>query len=171
MSKEKLLATRNAMKRKKPEFERTDANIFNQFRGTWRRPKGLHNKMREHFKGHKGPPSIGYSSPTEVKGLTRKGFVPVLVSNVGDLQNIKAGCIAVIASSVGMKKRITILTKAKENKLTVSGVKDIDAYLGKVNEKLTSSKKVSTEKKEEKKKKIEEAAKVKTEEKKDESKK
>ncbi len=154
-----LLSVRNKMKAKKPEFERTDSNIFKQFRGTWRKPKGIHNKLRRGFKGHKNLPSIGYSSPTDVKGLTRKGMISVLISNVSDLSKVKSGFVAVVAHGVGTKKRVQILTKAKEMKITIVGIKDIDVYLTQINEKRNSEKKEADTKKEAKKKKLDEAAK------------
>ncbi len=164
-----LLSTRNKRKSKKPEFERTDVNIFKQFKGKWRKPKGIHNKLRRGFRGHKQIPSIGFSSPNAVKGLTRSGFIPVNVANVNDLQNIKTDCVAIINHSVGMKKRVQILTKAKELKIKVLGVKDIDAFLTKISESRNVKKKQVEIKKEQKKKKIDEVVKV--EEKKDEPKK
>jgi len=169
----KLLSTRNKMKSKKPEFERQNCNIFRQFRGMWRKPKGIHSKLRRGFRGHKMAPSIGFASPKAVCGLNRKGLLPVIVLNVNDLNKVEKDCVAVIGASVGMKKRVQVLTKAKEKNIVVLGYKDIDTYITKVNEKLGLKKQESSVKKEEKKKKIEEVKKkeTKTEDKKNESKK
>lgn len=164
MNKSNLLTTRNKMKSKKPDFERQDVNIFKQFRGQWRKPKGIHSKLRRGFRGHKNIPSIGFSSPCEVKGLTRKGLLPFVVANVKDLEKVDTKINAIIiAHSVGMKKRVEILNKAKEKKIDVLGVKDVDKFLNEVKQKLESKKSEASKKKESKVKKIEEAQKVKKE--------
>ena len=128
----KLLDTRKEIKSRKPEFERQDSNIFKQFEGKWRRPKGIHSKLRRGFRGHKAAPSIGYSSPRAVSGLTKKGLKMVLISNLNDFNKIKNDCVAVISSKVGIKKKLEILKYAKEKKLNVSGVKDFDSYINKI---------------------------------------
>lgn len=176
MNKSDLLSTRNKMKAKKPLFQRQDVNIFKQFRGQWRRPKGIHSKLRRGFKGHGGIPSIGYSSPTKVKGLTRSGLVPFVVANVNDVEKVDAKVnVVVIAHSVGNKKRVAILNKIKEKQLHVLGMKDVDSFLNKVNVNIQSKKKESEKRKQNKNKKVEEAKNKKedkkSEEKKDESKK
>ena len=172
MNKNKL-SVRNKIKSRKPLFQRQDTNIFKQFRGEWRKPKGIHSKLRRGFRGHGMIPSTGYSGPRGVRGLTWKGLKPILVSNVKDLEKVTSEDVIVISSTVGTKKKVLILNEVKKSKLNISGMKDIDTFLSEVNEKLNSKKKESLVKKEEKKKKIEEASKVEKpkEEKKDESKK
>jgi len=147
-----LLTNRNKMKAKKPRFQRQDANIFKQFRGKWRKPKGIHSKLRRGFKGHGGFPSIGYSSPAAAKGLTRKGFVPFIVFNLNDLEKIDNKLhVVVLAHSVGTKKRIELLKKIKEKKLHIFGVKDVDVLLTKLSEYLQLKKNESNKKKDKKK--------------------
>lgn len=162
----KILNFRNEMKAKKPDFERQDANKYKQFSGKWRRPRGIHNKLRRGFKGHKAMPSIGYGSPRSVSGLTRKGLSLVLVHNKNDLNKVKENCVGVIARNVGLKKKIEILSLAKEKKVNILGVKDIESFVNSAKEKLAKRKKDSESKKEKNKKKEE---KVSEEKKKDES--
>ena|SRR3989338_1716268 len=177
MNKSNSLVTRNKMKSKKPLFQRQDANIFRQFRGQWRKPKGIHSKLRRGFRGHGGIPSIGYSSPKDVKGILRKGLYPFVVHNVNDLLKLDPKLnVVVIAHGVGVKKRTEILNKVKEMKLPILGIKDVDLFLNKINEKLQMNKKKSEKKKDDKKKKLEQAQNVKedknkVEDKKNESKK
>ncbi|MBI2148094.1 hypothetical protein HYU23_00280 [Candidatus Woesearchaeota archaeon] len=161
MNKKELLQFRNKAKSKKPLFQRQDSNIFKQFKGEWRKPKGIHSKLRRGFKGHGGIPSIGYSGPNAVKGLTRKGLLAVVVYNINDLKNLDDKNAVIISHSVGMKKRIQIINEIKNKKLHVLGVKDIDNYLSKAAENINSRKKESESKKESKKRKVEEAEKSK----------
>lgn len=162
----KTLNFRNEMKAKKPDFERQDANKYKQFRGKWRRPRGIHNKLRRGFKGHKAMPSIGYSSPRSVSGLTRKGLSLILVHNKNDLNKVKENCVGVIAGNVGLKKKIEILNLAKEKKVNILGVKDIESFVSSAKEKLAKRKKDSESKKEKNNKKEEKTS---EEKKKDES--
>lgn len=165
------LSTRNKMKSKKPLFQSQDVNIFKQFEGKWRRPRGIHSKLRKGFRGHSASPSIGYGGPKDVRGLTRKGFVSVVVHNLNDLSKVKDE-VVIVAHGVGNRKRIQILTEVKKRGLHVLGLKDVDSFLSKVNEKLNLKKKESETRKEVKKKKVEEAEKVKdTKQEKDEPKK
>lgn len=163
----KTLNFRNEMKAKKPDFERQDANKYKQFSGKWRRPRGIHNKLRRGFKGHKAMPSIGYSSPRSVRCLTRKGLRLILVYNKNDLNKVKENCVGVVAGNVGLKKKIEILNLAKEKKVNILGVKDIVGFINSAKEKLAKRKKDSESKKESNKKKEEKSASE--EKKKDES--
>ena len=137
---------------KKMKFIRKDA-ILKKLKNAWRRPKGLHNKLRLNKAGHQKKPSIGYKKPVTEK--------PLLVKNLKDLNNIKSNFI--LASTIGTKKKIEIIKKAQEQKLQILNIKDINAFLKKVEEKQKKKKDI-TKKKEEKKKKFEEKAKEKTEE-------
>ena len=170
-----LLNLRNKLKAKKPSFHRQDANIMKHLRGKWRKPKGIHSKLREHRKGHGNLPAVGYGSPHAVKGLTRQGFFPVLVSNVTELKNVKEGCAAVLGSGVGKRKKVEIVLKAQEMNIKILGI-HADEFVKNVQEQLVLRKKKSTDRKDYKKKKTQTLEKkqdkpVKTEEKKDELKK
>ena len=117
MVNKKLLETRNRMKKIKPKFERKDVNVYPSFKGKWRRPKGLHNKMRNAFRGHKAMPNIGYASPSVVKGLNRAGLKEVLINNISQLDKITKENTIIISGKIGIKKKIGIVAKAIELKI------------------------------------------------------
>lgn len=148
---EPLLKHRNRLKSRKPNFQRQDVNKYRVFKNTWRRPKGIHNKLRQSFRGNRAIPAIGYGSPRAVAGLTSKGFVSINVSNVNDLNKLSEGCAAVISSTVGMRKRLDILMKAKEKNLGVLGVKDFDAEINNITKSFENRKKKKKIKEPEKK--------------------
>ena len=81
----RLLEQRNKAKGRKPNFLRQDANRNKSLEKKWIKPKGMHSKMRIKLRSRRVWPSSGYCSPNKVKGLTRKGFQPVLVNNLKDL--------------------------------------------------------------------------------------
>lgn len=85
----------------------------------WRKPKGRHSKIRERRKG--SPPRVdpGYGSPQLVKG-TINGLTPVLITNIKDLEKIGTNMIGIISSKLGMKKKIEIINKAKEKRISIN---------------------------------------------------
>ena len=107
--------------RKKPKFLRQLWHAYKRLQKVkWRRPKGLQSKLRikEKFKGN--VPSKGWRAPKELRGLHPSGYKEVLVHNLKDLEKINPEKEAIrIASSVGKKKRLQILEKAKELKIKV----------------------------------------------------
>lgn len=110
----RLLNIRKAKKAKKPGFRRQEGNKYERLENKWRRPRGRHSKLRKSKKSRGKKPSPGYSSPGAVKGLTRKGLVPVYISNINDLRNIdRKTQEAVIRSTVGRKKRLEIAKEAE----------------------------------------------------------
>ncbi len=126
MNKE-LLEKRNALKKKMPEFIRQDWQKAIRIKRHWRKPEGMHSKMRLKLRSLRRQPSIGFSSPKEVRGLTRDGYQVIIISNVAQLTGVKDPIT--IASTVGMRKRIEIVKKAKEMKLRVLNIKDLDKFL------------------------------------------
>ena len=124
-----LLSLRNKSKAKKPRFERGQSGIMPQLRGTWRRPRGVHNKMRLGLRGKRVGPAVGYSSPKGVKGLERNGIRAVLISNLQDLDTIKQNEAALLSSTLGQRKKTEIVKKALEKKINILNLKDPQAYL------------------------------------------
>ena len=131
MVETKLIKERAAVKKRKPTYKRVQSNQFAKFRDTkWRKPKGMGNKDRRNRKGHVGMLKIGYGSPAKVRGLDKNGLREVLVYNITDLTKVDVKTdIAVIAATVGGKKRVDILTEAKAKKILVSKVKDFDSAI------------------------------------------
>ena len=154
-----LLKTRNQSKAKKPRFRRGQAGIMPQLKGTWRRPRGLHNKMRLGLRGKPTSPAVGYSSPKAVKGLERSGLKSVVVKTLNDLQHIKANEGILLSATLGMKKRTLLLKKATEMKLTLLNIKNPEEYLKQAQERIQQRKKESQSKKQEKQKAAETAEK------------
>lgn len=105
----RLLKIRKKQKSKKPEFRRTDSHKKKKLDDNWRRPKGLHNKLRKRIAAKGAIVQAGYSSPRPVRGLHPSGFKEVLVRNPGDLEMIDPAYQAArIAHTVGVRKRMII---------------------------------------------------------------
>jgi len=115
------LKLRKILKSKKPEFIRMDSWAKPSIeKSSWRRPKGLDNKIKLQRKGFPKIVKIGYRGPRVVRGLHPSGFREVVVHNVQDLKNVDPLHEAIrIASTVGRRKREEILKRAKELKIKV----------------------------------------------------
>tara|TARA_Y100000310_G_scaffold310852_1_gene356560 strand:+ start:11595 stop:12179 length:585 start_codon:yes stop_codon:yes gene_type:complete len=162
-----LLALRKSKKSIKPTFLRQKFNQKKKLASSWRRPKGLHSKLRLGKKGHSKKVSSGYRSPQAVKHMTQDGKNIIMIRSVQDLNAIKEEAI-IISSNFGMKKRIEIIKKAIEKNITILNIKDPQAFI-KNNDELRAKKKEEkakkTKEKEEKKKDLEKKSKDKDKEK------
>ena len=130
MASEKLLKVRSTLKNRKPTYRRVQAHQFAKLNHEtkWRKPKGMGNKVRRGRRGKPSMPEVGFSSPKSVRGLNKKGFREVIVGNAADLAKIDVKEeVAVIGRTVGGRKKIEILAKAKELKVTVTGHKDLES--------------------------------------------
>ncbi len=115
----RLLRVRRRQKERKPEFRRYCWNKKLRLRDkSWRRPRGLHNKLRKRYGGKwsgRVTVNIGFGSPKAVRGLHPSGYEEILVYTVKELEKVDPEKQAIkIASCVGMRKRLEIEEKAKE---------------------------------------------------------
>lgn len=122
----KLLKLRKIIKRKKPDYLRFQWWKVIKLRNkkeSWRRLRGIHNKIRRKLKSRVSMVEVGYGSPREVKGLLPNGKKPVLVHNVEELEKIdKEKECAIIASNVGKRKREQIINRAKELNIEIFNI-------------------------------------------------
>jgi len=115
---ERLLRVRARQKAKKPEFNFHDSHKKKRLKTSWRKPRGLHNKLRQQVAAKGKLVRPGFGSPAAVRGFHPSGLPEVLVNNVAELTGAE-GCAVRIASAVGMKKRLEIQAKAVEMGLKV----------------------------------------------------
>ncbi|RLF36551.1 MAG: hypothetical protein DRM99_02555 [Thermoplasmata archaeon] len=151
---------------KKIKFIRQDAHKKSKLGNKWRRPKGLHSKMRLSKKGYNKCVSIGYGSSRKTKNLHASGLKLIIIKSLKELEkiNAKEECIAV-AKTVGLKKKVKILKQAIKKSINVVNVKDVNKFLKDVEEKIKKTKEEKEKLKKEKevkKKEKEKAGKKKT---------
>ncbi len=151
------ITTRKDLKRKKPEFRRQDSHKKKRVSRTgYRRPKGLQSKVRLNKRGYVKKVTPGYGSPSDVKNMDPKGLFPFIVENKSQLDTLDSSREgAIIASSVGERKRIEIMQEALSKKITLLNVKDPEAYIKDIQDRLKEKKETRKHLKAEKKKKEE----------------
>ena len=109
-----LLELRARVKDRKPTFVRQESWRYTRVGTSWRRPRGIHSKMREQVKGWPRKVKVGYRGPRITRGLHPSGFVDVLVHNVKELEGLDPGRHSVrVASSVGARRREEIIRAAR----------------------------------------------------------
>ena len=110
------LRKRSEIGSRRPEFLRQEWHRRKRLqRAKWRKPKGDHSKMRQHYAYRRNVVSIGYGSPKGARHLHPSGFKEVMVWNVADLGKIRPELEAArVAHQVGMRKRLEIESKADE---------------------------------------------------------
>jgi large subunit ribosomal protein L32e len=118
------LKLRARAKNKKPAFIRAESWKYDRFSLSWRKPRGLDNKIRRKIKGWPPGPSVGYKGPKIARGLHPSGYREVMVYNTELLSTIDPNTQAVrIAHTVGKRKRAMIIAEAKKMNLKILNVK------------------------------------------------
>ncbi len=115
---ERLLRVRTRQKSKKPEFNFHDAHKKKRLGTSWRKPRGLHSKLRQQVAAKGKLVRPGFGSPRAVRGFHPCGLREVLVNNVMELEKAQ-GCAVRIASAVGRKKRLEIQARAAAMSLKI----------------------------------------------------
>lgn len=120
-----LLRVRKKQKSKKPHFIREESWRYKRLGDTWRRPKGIDSKMR--FKKKSGPRSVGvgYRSPKKIRGFHPSGFEEKHVHNIKDLEKIGPKQVVRLAHTIGRKKRLQIIDKARELRIHILNTRGV----------------------------------------------
>lgn len=121
---------RKNIKKKKPFFARQDSHKKKKLGTKWRKPRGLHSKIRLCKKGYRRSVSKGYKSPLPVRGLHPSGLKEIKVMSVKNMEGIdkeKEG--VTIAGNTGLKKKMDIVKNAIEKSITILNIKDPTKFL------------------------------------------
>ncbi len=146
----------------KLKFLRQNSNR-KKLKQKWRKPSGIHSKLRLNKAGHRKKPSPGFRNQKKERVSNVS-----LINSIYDLSNAKQSIL--LSSSLGLKKRLEILKRARELNLNILNIKNPDEFIKKANESLEKrkheKKKKETEKSKSKEKSVKEAEKKKQDEKK-----
>jgi large subunit ribosomal protein L32e len=118
------LKLRARAKNKKPKFVRAESWKYDRFSLSWRKPRGLDNKIRRKIKGWPPGPSMGYKGPKIARFLHPSGYREVMVFNVADLSTVDSNTQAArISHTVGKRKRALIIAEAKNLSIKILNLK------------------------------------------------
>ena len=120
------LSKRNRMSNRRPAFKRQNWFRYKRLGDKWRRPRGIHSKMRRHFKYRITVVQPGFRGPASVRGLHPSGFEEVMIHNLKEVDNVDPKTQAIrISSKVGDKKRELIVKKADELNIRIFNRRDL----------------------------------------------
>ncbi|ATY59375.1 60S ribosomal protein L32 [Cordyceps militaris CM01] len=114
------------VKKRTARFFRHQSDRFMRVDPSWRKPKGIDNRVRRRFRGSIAMPSIGYGSNKKTRYMMPSGHKAFLVNNVKDLELLlmhNRTYAAEIASAVSSRKRIDIVARAKQLGVKVTNAK------------------------------------------------
>lgn len=153
-----LMELRKQIKIKKPDFIREDAQR-KRVPAKWKRPVGIHSKVRHGFQGHIVKVKPGFGSPRLVKGLDRSGLKPILVNNINELLKLTKQDGAILSSKLGKKKKLELIKKCIENNIKILNLKNPQEYFKLADNKKQEQKKIKQELKKKKEEKAKETEK------------
>eukprot|EP01132_Coremiostelium_polycephalum_P001133 gene1133-1439_t len=111
------------VKKKTNKFARFQSDLFKRVKPSWRKPRGIDNRVRRRFSGARQMPSIGFGSNKHTRDVAPDGFKRFVVRNVKELdvllmQNRRYA--AEIYHACSAKTRKAIVERAQELNIKVT---------------------------------------------------
>ncbi|KAI0177276.1 COP9 signalosome catalytic subunit rri1 [Pestalotiopsis sp. IQ-011] len=114
------------VKKRTKAFKRHQSDRFMRVDPSWRKPKGIDNRVRRRFKGNQVMPSIGFGSNKKTRHMMPSGHKAFLVNNTKDVELLlmhNRTYAAEIAHNVSSRKRVDIIARAKQLGVKVTNSK------------------------------------------------
>ncbi len=101
------------------KFVRYHSGSRRKLSPAWRKPRGMHNKVRQSRKGKPPKVKAGYGWNADLRHIHPSGFLEALVHRPEELAGLGPGRAVRVGGRVGRKKRLEIQSKAQEMGLKV----------------------------------------------------
>ena len=108
--------TKKVIKRGKA-FKRHHSDRYMKVKVAWRKPRGIDSCVRRRFRGNIKMVNIGYKNNNKTRHHLKGGFKKLLITNLADIELLLMNNrthAGEIARTVSAKKRVDILSRAKE---------------------------------------------------------
>ena len=121
-----LVKNKKILKRTK-KFTRFEYEDFNgKLKPSWRRPRGIDNRMRRQYRGNKPLVKCGYGQAKKTKFILPNGFKKFLIRNSQDLEillmNNRTYC-GELAHNLGAQTRKQLVLRAAELNVRLTNAK------------------------------------------------
>ena len=113
----KSLSHKKVLKKRIAKVHRFHSDRYGSFSQSWRKSRGIDNKMRRRISGTIRMPTIGYGSDKKTRFLLPCGMKKFIVKSIADLEMLLMNnrkYAGEIAHAVSAKTRVAILERAKE---------------------------------------------------------
>ncbi len=126
MADKKLMERKKIMNKKRPHFHRDGFRKRIRITSEWRKPRGIHNKMRNRKAGHRRVIMPGFRTQVAVRGLhLATGLRPVLIHSIKDIQYLNKGTDgAIIGKDTGTRKRLELISELNKQGIKILNLKD-----------------------------------------------
>jgi len=106
------------LKKRINRFVRFESDCYpGKLAESWRRPRGIDNRVRRRFRGNKQMAKIGFGSDKKTRHLLPSGFKKFLIRNESDLEILlmnNTQFAGEIAHNVSAKKKAQFVKRAAE---------------------------------------------------------
>ncbi|CAD8058468.1 unnamed protein product [Paramecium sonneborni] len=114
----KSLAHKKIVHKRTKRFVRFESEDYpHKLKPSWRRPRGIDNRVRRRFRGNRPMPKSGYRSDKKTRYLDQAGFRKLLITNEKDLELLLTNnrtFAGELAHNLSARKRSTLVRRAAE---------------------------------------------------------
>ena len=120
----KPIQRKKIVKKRMNHFVRHESYDYpNKLAASWRRPRGIDNRLRRRYRGQAKMAKIGFGSDNKTKFVNPNGFKKFIINNVNELEVLLMNNrthSAEIAHNVSSKNRLEIVKRAAQLNVKVT---------------------------------------------------